>query len=198
MTLELVNTLVTFGTFLVISATAIAAMVQLRHLRSSNQIAAFNELREYANTEKFKEAEHYLMTDLANAMKDPEFRYQLLNPSSRTLEMQGKLMKMRTVANYYEGMGVLVKRELLESSIALDMFVDNVLRYWDLLWPSIALFRSLEGPAIQENFEYLVVLSQDWNKAHPEGSYPRGVRRLALPYGWQKDDAKYAASRSTR
>jgi hypothetical protein len=46
MSFELVNTLATFGTFVVIAATAIAAVVQLRHARSSNQIAALNELRE--------------------------------------------------------------------------------------------------------------------------------------------------------
>jgi hypothetical protein len=48
MSLQLVNTLATFGTFVVIAATAIAAIVQLRHARSSNHIAALNELRENA------------------------------------------------------------------------------------------------------------------------------------------------------
>ncbi len=137
------------------------------------------------------------MTDLANAMKGPEFRYQLLNPSSRTLETQGKLIKMRTVASCFEGMGVLVKMEILERSLALDMFWPGH-RYWDLLWPSIALFRSLKTPAIQENVEYLAALSQEWDKAYPQGNYSRGVRRLELPYGWREDDAKYAASRTAR
>ena len=44
MSLELVNTLATCATFVVIAATAIAAIVQLRQLRASNQIVAFNEL----------------------------------------------------------------------------------------------------------------------------------------------------------
>ena len=46
MSLELANTLATLGTFVVIAATAIAAILQLRHARTSNQIAALNELRE--------------------------------------------------------------------------------------------------------------------------------------------------------
>ena len=54
MSLELVNTLATFGTFVVIAATAIAAIVQLRHARSSNQIAALNELRETMETPEFQ------------------------------------------------------------------------------------------------------------------------------------------------
>jgi hypothetical protein len=40
MSLELLNTFATLGTFVVIAGTAIAAIVQLRHARSSNQIAA--------------------------------------------------------------------------------------------------------------------------------------------------------------
>ena len=46
MSTELVNTFATLGTFVVIAATAIAAIVQLRHMRGSNQIVALNELRE--------------------------------------------------------------------------------------------------------------------------------------------------------
>src|SRR6202043_93829 len=38
MSLELVNTAAAVGTFLVITTTAIAAVIQLRHLRASNQL----------------------------------------------------------------------------------------------------------------------------------------------------------------
>jgi hypothetical protein len=40
MSLEAWSTVASLGTFLVVAATALAALVQLRHLRSSNQIAA--------------------------------------------------------------------------------------------------------------------------------------------------------------
>ena len=40
MSLELVNTIATMTTAAVIGATAIAALVQLRHLRAANQITA--------------------------------------------------------------------------------------------------------------------------------------------------------------
>ena len=64
MSLELVNTLATFGTFFVIAATAIAAIVQLRHARSSNHIAAFNELRETQGTPEFQAAEQFVQVRL--------------------------------------------------------------------------------------------------------------------------------------
>lgn len=38
MSLELLNALASAGTFIVIGATAIAAVIQLRHVRASNQL----------------------------------------------------------------------------------------------------------------------------------------------------------------
>jgi hypothetical protein len=75
MSLELVNTLATFGTFLVIAATAIAAIVQLRHARSSNHIAALNELRETRETPNFQAANQFVSGQLAAKLQDPAFRY---------------------------------------------------------------------------------------------------------------------------
>ena len=60
MSLELVNTFVTLGTFVVIAATAIAAIVQLRHARSSNHIVALNELRETTETPDFQAALYFV------------------------------------------------------------------------------------------------------------------------------------------
>jgi hypothetical protein len=57
MSLELVNTFATLGTFLVIAATAIAAIVPVRHMRGSNQIVALNELRETTETAGFRAAQ---------------------------------------------------------------------------------------------------------------------------------------------
>lgn len=48
-----------------------------------------------------------------------------------------------------------------------------------------------------ENFEYLTVLSQDWDAAHPNGSYPSGVRRIDLKDDWLEADTHYAASLAT-
>jgi len=65
MSLELINTFVTFGTFVVIAATAIAAIVQLRHARSSNHIAALNELRETTEVPDFQAALYFVQGELS-------------------------------------------------------------------------------------------------------------------------------------
>jgi uncharacterized membrane protein YqjE len=44
------------ATFLVIGATAIAALIQLRHMRNSNQLAIFSEARHNMETPEFQDA----------------------------------------------------------------------------------------------------------------------------------------------
>ena len=60
MSLELASTLASIGTFIVITATAAAAIVQLRHLRSSNQIAALTECCEVIASQRFFAARRYI------------------------------------------------------------------------------------------------------------------------------------------
>lgn len=53
MSLELSNTLATLTTTIIIAATAVAAIVQLRHLRASNQIAGQLALRQVLLDDNF-------------------------------------------------------------------------------------------------------------------------------------------------
>ena len=195
--MELVNSLATFGTFVVIAATAIAALVQLRHARSSNQIEALAELRDGQEASDMQSAQLFVRHSLNEKLKDPAFRYQLANRHRGTVtaENQPSQNAIVRVANFYEVMGALVKNGLADKSLVLDIFSNQVLINWGLLSPVIALIRKArEDDSIWENFEYLAVLSQDWETAHPKGAYPAGVRRMNLGYPWLEADKQYAAS----
>jgi hypothetical protein len=194
MSLELVNTLATFGTFLVIAATAIAAIVQLRHARSSNQIAAFNELNETMQTPDFEAAQQFVQTRLPQKMQDPAFRYHLEHPLARTQETAPLIAMARTVGSFYEGMGALVRTGLVDTELVLQLFPDRIIRSWEMLAPLAAIDRRRLGDAVHENFEYLTVLAQDWIAAHPRGTYPAGVRRIELKDEWLEADKQYAAA----
>jgi hypothetical protein len=195
MSLELVNTLATFGTFLVIAATAIAALVQLRHARSSNQIEALAELNERRDSSEMQTAQRFILHDLSEKLRDPAFRYQLAHREIMTPENQPLWNHIARVGNFYEGMGILVKSGLADRDLVLDHFSGQVLNNWKLLVPAVAIRRQAAGDnSIWENFEYLAVLSQDWETAHPNGTYPPGMRRLELEYPWLEADRQYAAS----
>lgn len=197
MSLELVNSLATLGTFLVIAATAIVAIVQLRHARSSNQIEAIAELREGSSTVEMQSADEFIRRGLVEKLNDPAFRYQIANTDRGllTVENQTPWSAILRVGNFYENMGALVKTELADKNLVLDIFSNQVLNNWKVLSPIVCLVRaSRDDHSIWENFEYLAVLSQDWERAFPNGTYPAGMRRMELSYPWVEADRQYAAS----
>jgi hypothetical protein len=194
MSLELVNTLGTLGTFLVIAATAIAAIVQLRHARSSNHIAALNELRETQETPDFQAAYRFVLAQLAAKLQDPAFRYRLVVSATTPDEISPLITMLLTVGNYYESIGVLVKAGLVERELVMQMFTAQIGMAWKKMAPATAIYRRSGGLSVYENFEYLAVLAQDWLAAHPNGTYPRGLRRLEVKDEWLEADKQYAAS----
>jgi hypothetical protein len=196
MSLELVNTFATFGTFLVIAGTAIAAIMQLRHARSSNQLEAIAVMRQELASADMTPALRFVRFELGERLKDPIFRYQMGNPKRFTEENALARVYFSRVANYYEGLGALVKSGLADRSLVLDNTSLTVatLTMWREMSPVIAIVRRSLDPSFCQNFEYLIVLTQDWKAAHPDGTYPAGARRLDLHYPWLEDDMRYEAS----
>ncbi len=127
MSLEIVNTLATFGTFLVIAGTAIAAIVQLRHARSSNQIEALAELREARDSSEMQSAQRFVTWELNGKLKDVIFRYQTAHPEAMSAENQPAWTDVRRVGNFYETMGALVKNGLVDRNLVLDIFWSQIL-----------------------------------------------------------------------
>lgn len=194
MSLELVNTFATLGTFVVIAATAIAAIVQLRHARSSNQIAALNELREAMASPDLGAARHFVDTELTSKLRDPAFRYQIVKRSATTDENRPLIHTFNALGNFYEGLGVLIKACLVDRKLVLELWSDVIADNWASLAVVTAMLRREAGNGLWESFEFLAVLSQDWLVAHPKGTYPVGMRRIELKDEWLEADQQYAAS----
>ncbi|HVS45978.1 MAG TPA: hypothetical protein VMS32_04870 [Verrucomicrobiae bacterium] len=190
--MELFNALATFSTFLVIAATATAAMVQLRHMRSANQIESINHSRQTFESTEYHTARNFVITELAKQWQDAAFRHQVGNRGARTPVNQVLITQIMLVANSHEQLGLLVKRRLIDRVMACDLFSANALAAWEGLAPvTVALRRT--SSAAWENFEYFVVLSQDWLAAHPSGAYPPGVRRITIKDDLREADEQYAA-----
>jgi hypothetical protein len=194
MSLELLNT---FGTFVVIAATALAALVQLRHMRSSNQIAALSDLYERMRAPDFVSAQQFVVKRLPEKMQDPGFRYQAVHRAARTDETAELIAKISAVGSYHEEMGLLTKSRLIDVDLLCDMHSQTIIQAWDALSEFTAIAREQYGRAIYENFEYVTVLAQDWMAKHRAGTYPANVRRLDLPNKWRSTDMAYAASLAT-
>lgn len=170
----------TIGTFVVIAASAAAALFQIRHMRASNQIIALNEVRETIESPAFQAAEAFVVRELPKRLDDPAVRRALSMPF-----FPAEYQPVRTVANFFETFGALVKNGIIDPEIACDLWGGVAQRAWDALGPVTANRRSRPGwSGLWENFEYLTVLSKNFSRNHPGGAYPKGAERLPLPELW--------------
>jgi len=192
MSLESLNTLATLGTFVVIAATAVAALIQLRHARSSNQIAALTQLRDAFQSREFSEANGLVLTRLEELLKNPVFRYQLKNRSARTDEFIPAITSINLIGNYFEDMGALMVAGLLDTKLVNTIYSSDITQSWQRLEPVVAIQRREGGDALWENFEYAAMLAFRWIDAHPNGAYPPDAPRLPIRDEWLEADRAYA------
>lgn len=190
MSLELWNTLATFGTFIVIAATAIAALIQLRHLRSGNQINAMLTIGEDFYGAEFMDAIFLISYKLASALEDPNFRdFEVAVRRGAPLpELSSELREVRKavllVCNTHDEIGLLVKRGVIDRATFLESRHSGILSQWARLENFIAFRREIEqDDTAWENFELLAVWSEDWARQRISG-YPKGVRRWRLHNPW--------------
>jgi hypothetical protein len=190
MSLELVNALASLVTVIIVAATAIAALVQLRHLRAGNQINAMLSIGEELGSKTFTDAGFLVRQKLEAAQDDPHFRdYAIAYARGQSTSDGGPgfeqlLSSMNLVGNAFEELGILVKNGIVDKGLFLDRYSWVILRNWKRSEKLLALAREASGlVAPWENFEYLAVLSEDWLKHNPS-SYPNGIRRMVLHNPW--------------
>jgi hypothetical protein len=173
MNAEWVTALSTLGTFVVIAASAIAALLQLRHTRGSNQIVALTECREKLESNEFQDARRFVQRDLQKVLEDPEMVAALHDPV-----LPDDFRPAVYVANFFESMGAFVRYNIIDRKIACDLWCGVVLASWNALLPVTRIRREYD-PGIRENFEYLAVLSKRFTDKYPT-SFPAGVERMPL------------------
>lgn len=173
MSADWVTAVATAGTFVVIAASAIAALLQLRHTRGSNQIVALTECRETLESDEFQKAREFIVLKLPELLEDPHIVEQLTQPLFPL-----ELRDVGYVANFFESMGAFVRFNIIDRRIACDLWCSVVLNSWNSLLPIIRVRRTVDT-GIWENFEYLAVLSKEFMDRHPT-SYPANMRRMPL------------------
>lgn len=183
MSSDWVTAIATAGTFIVIAASAAAALLQLRHMRGSNQITALMEIRETLESPDFEAASNYVLRDFPRRLEDPEMRKVITTPGPAPDEV----LPVRKVCNFMETFGSLVKNGIIDRNIACELFGYVVLQHWDAVAPFVVNRRDAIGnPAIFENFEYLAANSKAWYEAHRNGSYPANTARMPHPELWRE------------
>lgn len=173
---EWVAAIAAIGTFVVIAAFAIAALIQMRHMRSANQISLFTAYNTEFDSPQFASAFAFVRTELSKHEFPAEELANLVDGI-----YPGRLHDARTIGNFFEDMGSFVATGMLHPSVVCNLYSQNVVDVWRAMAP-IAFFvrrhRNMRG--IWENFEYLAVLAEDFIAKHPNGVYPRTLRRMPV------------------
>ena len=168
---------------MVISATAIAAVIQLVHIRSSNQIAILTNFRETTETADFLAGLEFI-SGLDAKLKDPQFRRLLgVRP------LPTSIYHINRVSRLLENLGCFVRRGMLDADLVCDLWGSFIDRAWTLLADTIVIMRRTRGPALFEDFEYIAALNKQYQARHPS-SYPREIAHIAPPDRWAKEDGR--------
>lgn len=183
MSIEILSALAAVGTFVVLGAAAVAALIQLRHLRAQNQLAALVSIGQTVVQPMFLNVETIVDRDLARKLEDPDYR-RALDSGTVNLEICPELI----MPIWYEQIGVFLKKGLVTEDVLLEWNAPVYLRYWGKLSGLIAIMRR-QRPTLFENFEYLAARAQRWLERHPHGTFPHSTPRMPLHDRWSEIDA---------
>lgn len=186
MSLELLNTIASLSTVVIIAATAVAAVVQLKHMRTSNQITALLTIGERFDAPSYVDAYLLIGRKLDDALEDPSFRaYEIAHARNQPLpDIDPELLEVRRAAvligNMYDELGLLISNGIVDRKLFVYQYSPHIIEQWHRMEHYIAFVREAQGDnSVWEMYECLVVLTFDFLRDEP-GSYPKGLRRLDI------------------
>jgi hypothetical protein len=180
MTPEWVSAFASVGTFVVIAATAFAALVQLRHIRSANQLSGLLHFTSVFESESIQSANTFIEHELENRLRDPVFVRELLEVNTDRRDHP----ELR-VADFLEQQGSYIKFGMIDRAQYIDLVGAYVLSMWRALHKVVAVRRlARDTGTMYENFEYLASLASN-AKLTPQ-IYPHGVSALVSESEWRE------------
>jgi len=171
------NTFAAMGTFLVIAATAIAAIVQLRHLQRGNWLAVQLKILEMWSSPALQEPYDYIKTELPEKLEDPKYRAELeYGPIDRAVHRE------MAILDWNAHLGLMLEKGALDDTF-LQLYEPAILICWKQLAPVLALLRRHRNVHNIEHFDYLVARAMALY-AKPRRDIFAGVTRPAAVDEW--------------
>jgi hypothetical protein len=172
------------GTFIVICTSVVAALIQLRHIRTGNQLQALLSLEHDFRAPELQAALRYVQEELPKRLADTAYRREL-----ETIGFIDPAAHPEMIAcNWLNEMGTLVKRGLVSEDTFMDLFARLIAHCWRQIAPAIAIMRRTRGQAQYHDFEYLASRAAAWLEKNPQGMSPRSFTRLPLADRWVDED----------
>lgn len=172
---EVIDTVAAVGTFVVIAATAVAAIIQLRHMRASNQLAGLLSVLARVEDANFNTWLTETQRQLPALLSDPDYIQSVID---NTFDRRIAWLQL---GNSYDWVGSLVKNKLIPVDAFLDVYSFRIVQAWELMVPITVLARHNSSDAVWENFEYLYIKGLEWSEKHGHGNYPKHTKHAHLP-----------------
>ncbi|HEV2878264.1 MAG TPA: hypothetical protein VGW96_01680 [Candidatus Eremiobacteraceae bacterium] len=178
------NVIVSIATLVVLLTAALAALVQLRHIRASNELSTFSQALDLWSSPGVQQGLQFIQHDLATKMKDPAFRGELDTPGPVDHSRHPEL----NVLDYFDNVAIYLILGNMREDMIMQAAGQLVCSLWQTLSPTIAIMRRQRGPQMYVSFEYLVARAQIWHKRYPNGYLPTGFQRLPNTDMWLSAD----------
>ena len=188
---EVLTAWATVGTMVVISASALAALIQLQHMRAGNQLEALLSLERDFRAPEVQAALRYIQERLPERMEDPQYRAQLAGIGFIDTDVHPELI----VCNWFNEIGALLKHRLVTEDTFMDLFARLIVFCWKRLSPVVAVMRRSRGNYQYHDFEYLAVRAAAWLKRNPHGIFPNAASREHVHDPWLDVDTARDAHR---
>jgi hypothetical protein len=178
----------TFLTLLVIAGTAIAAVLQLRHMRAGNAITGFLGMMDrWAGADGRAMQNHVFGGELERRLADPQYREGL---------DRGQVDRLThpeiAYLDFWESLGMFIKLRYFPEDAVFESGGPMAIMAWEKLKPVIAIIRRKRGPQAYDNFEFLVSRALLWEAKHPGGYFPQSTPHLPVEDVYASDVAANA------
>jgi len=177
---EWLNAIASIITLFIIAASAVAAVIGLRHAEANNGLKALLLIEQEFRSQAVQEALRYVQADLPERLEHAPYRGELVELGFIDPIGHPEV----TACNWFDEMGSVVKNRMVGEDPFMDLFGRMLGHYWTLLSPAIALMRRRRGQSQYHNFEYVAIRARAWTVKHPNGIFPRGTARTALRDPW--------------
>jgi hypothetical protein len=139
---------------IVVSITVILAYFQLKEMTAARSLEALLRVFDELTNEEMSRARRYVLS------------HNLPPPDQVSPEIYEQMHKVWVS---FDNLGIMVAKKMIPEQIALEMFHDNVIQYWQKLEPYIQYERKKRKTKYQIFFEALYHSSLEYrNKHYPE------------------------------
>ncbi|MDP9110218.1 MAG: hypothetical protein M3Z07_03650 [Candidatus Eremiobacteraeota bacterium] len=186
MSIELLNAIAAIGTFVVIAASAVAALIQLRQMSAGNQLDAVLSLERDFRGPEIQDSLRYVQTELPERLRDDGYRRELIEIGF----VDSRTHRELVACNWFNAMGTLLKNGLVSEHTFMDLFGRLIVYYWNQLTPVVALMRRNRGATQYHDFEYIAGRARVWIDRFPSGTFPAKMKRENLTDPFMEGDGR--------